>query len=109
MSLSFRKIERFILHFFKTSKLPVPASFFALSKFKTVRKKSAGFIFLLLFLLPTQLGKHFWPEFSFVQGLRIDYLSPTLYVTDMLVGILFVLKFDELIRFIRAKLQDTNY
>ncbi len=43
-------------------------------------------IFLLtLFLLPTQLGKHFWPTFALVNGMRIDYLSPTLFVTDILI------------------------
>jgi O-antigen ligase len=45
--------------------------------------------YLLVFFLPTQLGKHFWPDFSYVLGLRIDYLSPTLYMTDILVGLLF--------------------
>lgn len=44
---------------------------------------------LLVFLLPTQLGKHFWPNFAFINGLRIDYLSPTLYITDI-VAILFI-------------------
>lgn len=46
--------------------------------------------YLLIFFLPTQLGKHFWPLWSSVYGQRIDYLSPTLYVTDILVGLLFV-------------------
>ncbi len=45
--------------------------------------------FLLLLFLPTQLGKHFWPSFSFILGQRIDYLSPTLYVTDILIFLLF--------------------
>lgn len=44
---------------------------------------------LLIFFLPTQLGKHFWPSFSIVDGIRVDYLSPTLYGTDVLVGLLF--------------------
>ena len=45
--------------------------------------------FLLLLLLPVQLGRHFWPEFALVFGIRIDYLSPTIYLTDLLViGIL---------------------
>lgn len=43
------------------------------------------FFWLLLFFLPVQLGKHFWPDFSFVLGLRVDYLSPTLYLTDFFV------------------------
>ena len=46
--------------------------------------------YLLLLFLPTQLGLHFWPNFSFIQGIRIDYLSPTLYVTDILICLLFL-------------------
>ncbi len=47
------------------------------------------FFYLLILLLPTQLGKHFWPDWSMVNGLRIDYLSPTIYLTDLLIlGIL---------------------
>ena len=41
--------------------------------------------YLLLLLLPTQLGKHFWPTFSYVLGTRVDYLSPTLYLTDIII------------------------
>jgi len=45
--------------------------------------------FLLVLLLPVQLGRHFWPDSSLVFGIRIDYLSPTIYFTDLLViGIL---------------------
>ncbi len=45
---------------------------------------------LLILLLPTQFGKHFWPEFAVVNGLRIDYLSPTIYTTDLLIVSLFI-------------------
>lgn len=41
-------------------------------------------LFWLLVMIPTQLGRHFWPEWSHVQGVRVDYLSPILYVTDIL-------------------------
>lgn len=41
--------------------------------------------FLLILFLPTQLGIHFWPEWSQVLGRRVDYLSPTVYFTDLLV------------------------
>lgn len=40
--------------------------------------------FIFLGLIPIQLGKHFWLEWSYVMGLRIDYLSPILYLTDVL-------------------------
>ena len=39
--------------------------------------------FVLLFLLPTQLGKHFWFDWSLVWGMRVDYFSPTFYLVDM--------------------------
>jgi len=41
--------------------------------------------YLLVLLLPVQLGYHLWPSWSYVYGLRIDYLSPTLYLTDLLI------------------------
>lgn len=40
---------------------------------------------LVLFFLPSQLGKHFWPSFTTVEHLRLDYISPTLYFTDLLL------------------------
>lgn len=49
--------------------------------------------FILLFAIPLQLGKHFWPNFSYVYGFRLDYVSPTLYITDLLILILFALNF----------------
>ncbi len=48
------------------------------------------FFYLLIVLLPTQLGYHFWPEWSFVLGRRLEYLSPTLYLTDILMFLLVV-------------------
>lgn len=57
------------------------------------REKLQKYIFiLLLILLPAQLGYHFWPEWSYVSGIRIDYFSPTLYVTDLLILLLFLLE-----------------
>ena len=43
------------------------------------------FFWLLLLFLPTQLGYHFWPEWAMVLGRRVDYLSPTIYLTDILL------------------------
>lgn len=42
-------------------------------------------LFFLVVFLPTQLGYHFWPNWSSILGRKIDYLSPTVYVTDILV------------------------
>jgi len=50
-----------------------------------MKKLHRQFFWLLIFLLPVQLGRHFWFEWTQVLGLPIDYLSPTLYLTDLLV------------------------
>jgi len=47
--------------------------------------------YLTVFSIIIQLGKHFWPKFSFVEGIRIDYLSPTFYLSDFFIILLFVL------------------
>lgn len=54
-----------------------------------LNKLEKFFYFLLLLFLPTQLGLHFWPNFSYIQAIRIDYLSPTLFFTDILTALLF--------------------
>lgn len=41
--------------------------------------------YLLVLLLPTQLGLHFFLPFSTLDGVRVDYLTPTAYLTDILV------------------------
>jgi len=43
------------------------------------------FFYLTILLLPTQLGLHMWPQWASVLGRRIDYLSPTVYATDVLI------------------------
>lgn len=41
--------------------------------------------YLIIFLIPANLAKH-WPQnWSFVNGILIDYLIPTLYLTDILI------------------------
>lgn len=47
-------------------------------------------LFLLLLLLPSQLAFHFWPSWSLVNGIRVDYLSPTIYLTDIIIIGLFI-------------------
>ncbi len=49
-----------------------------------------------VFLLPTQLGKHFFLPFSFVSGVRIDYLAPTLYLIDIILVLLAVFYCDQI-------------
>lgn len=53
-----------------------------------LKKTEQVLFFLAIFFLPTQLGKHFWPDFALIYSLRIDYLSPTIYFWDILVVLL---------------------
>lgn len=62
--------------------------------------------FLLIFFISSQVGLHFWPEFSYVHGIRIDYLSPTLYFLDILIIVLFLFslpKLGRLVNYIRVE------
>ncbi len=56
-----------------------------------IQKTRSFVFFLIIFLIPNQLGLHFWPKFSFINGIRVDYLSPTLYLLDILIILLFLL------------------
>lgn len=58
---------------------------------------------VLLLLLPSQLGKHFWPPYAFIGGLRVDYLSPTLYLSDIIVLLLFIEVFPLLLRRLKIR------
>ena len=55
------------------------------------KKKEKLLNCLLVFLLPTQLALHFWPSSAFVFGIRVDYLAPSIYLTDALFIMLFIL------------------
>lgn len=39
---------------------------------------------IFLLVIPLQFGLHFWPEWTIVLGRKIDYLSPTLYFSDII-------------------------
>ena len=59
---------------------------------------------LFIFLLPTQLGYHFWPQWAYVFGIRVDYLSPTIFLTDIIFGIFLLLFIKNATKEIRAGL-----
>lgn len=59
--------------------------------------------FLFLLFLPTQFGKHFFLDFSYIFGIRVDYLAPTIYLTDILIFLVTVVNFKTVIRFFRNK------
>ena len=48
------------------------------------------FLILLFLLFPSQLAFHFWPSWSLINGIRVDYLSPALYLTDLIILGLFL-------------------
>lgn len=59
--------------------------------------------FLFLLLLPTQLGKHFFLPFSYLSGVRVDYLAPTIYLTDIIVFLLAIFNFKTVFKFFKNK------
>jgi O-antigen ligase len=74
-------------------------------KKKRLWEKSKNFLFflkkiilwLIVFLSPNQLIKHFWPSWSFVFGIRVDYLSLSISLSEILiVGLLFLWLFETL-------------
>lgn len=50
-------------------------------------------VFITVFLFPSQLALHFWPQSAFVFGIRVDFLAPAIYLTDILIGFLLALWF----------------
>lgn len=70
-------------HFFKSKNL--------------FKKFNYFFIFLFIFFLPTQFGKHFFFNFSYIFGVRIDYLAPTLYLIDLLFFFLLIINIKKIV------------
>jgi len=58
---------------------------------------------LFILLLPTQFGKHFFLSFSYLFGLRVDYLAPTIYIIDILVLILTILNWKTITPLFKSK------
>lgn len=55
-------------------------------------KKLQNILFyFIIFLIPCNLGKHWPQDWSYVHGILVDYLIPTLYLTDILIFILLFL------------------
>lgn len=50
-----------------------------------MKRLQSSFFFILILLLPSQAGIHFWLPESLVLGRRIDYLAPTIYLTDLVL------------------------
>jgi len=60
-------------------------------------------IFLFILLLPTQLGKHLFGDFSYIAGIKSDYLSLTIYLTDIIGLLIIFFKGKLLIKSLRKK------
>ncbi len=61
-------------------------------------------LFSFVLFLPTQLGKHYFMDFSFLSGVRIDYLAATLYLTDILAILLVIFNLKEFTPLLKNKL-----
>ena len=57
-----------------------------------LNQKSISSILLYIFiaLLPVQLGTFFFFRFSYISGVKIDYLAPALYLTDICAVLLII-------------------
>lgn len=67
------------------------------------KKINNWLIFLFILLLPTQLGRHFFFSFSYLSGVRVDYLAPTIFLTDILAITLIVLNVKTVLRLFKNK------
>lgn len=78
-----------------------------MKKKKTLKKTNQFYfnflIFLFIFFLPTQLGKFFFFPFSYISGIRIDYLAYALYFTDILAIFLIVINIKKILNFFKNK------
>ena len=53
-----------------------------------MKKVEQVLLFLTLTFLPTKFGYNFWPDFSLVYSLKVNYFSPAIYFWDILVLLL---------------------
>ena len=63
-----------------------------------VKNIHKALFYLLVFLIPLNLGKHYVFAWSYVRGLLVDYRVPVIYVTDVIlftVLLLWVLSFNK--------------
>lgn len=53
---------------------------------------------IVVFLIPTQFGLHFWPDFTRINGIKIDYYAPTIYLTDLFILLYLGVNFKKIIK-----------
>jgi len=66
---------------------------FKLPEFKRIKNILYSAVVLLL---PTQLGYHIWYNQSLIYGIRVDYLAATVFLTDIIIFLLFILEYKKL-------------
>lgn len=60
--------------------------------------------FIFLFFLPTQLGKYFFFPFSYIFGVRVDFLAPTIYLTDIIILFITIFNLKIVIKFFKNRI-----
>jgi len=96
--LTHRQANRFVFNWSITS-----YSIILLLPVIDQKKLNNALLFLFLLLLPTQFGKYFFFDFSFVNGVRVDYLAPAVYLTDIIVFFLVILNLKQVIKFLKRR------
>ena len=69
----------------------------------TIKQFNNVVLFLFIFFLPTQFGKHFFLPSSYLSGVRVDYLAPTVYWLDFLIMMLGILNYQIVVRAVKKK------
>ncbi|MBP9690509.1 hypothetical protein KBD81_00355 [Candidatus Woesebacteria bacterium] len=62
-------------------------------------------IYLFLFLLPIQLGTFFFIPESYINGIRIDYLAPAIYLTDLIAFALILFNIKKLLSILLSNIK----
>lgn len=92
---------------FSNTKFPIPSFSFLIPHFSFPACRQARLIsqlpYLLIFLLPIQLGTFFFLPQSYISGIRIDYLAPALYLTDIVAVVLILLNYKILLTFVFSR------
>jgi len=71
--------------------------------FRLINKINFFLPYIFIFLLPTQLGKHFFFDFSYINGVRVDYIAPTLYLIDIVFFLIIIFNFRLFFSFLKNK------
>ncbi len=74
-----------------------------------VRFLSPFACFLFTILLPTQLALHFWPEYTYLHGVRIDYLAPYISMFDLICIFIVMLNLFQHLMSIRSRTKFHNF